>query len=291
MGNDVNAADNEVLDQANRYLEHLAAAPMPRITGWASDAPRRARARQFVVGSVGLLGLAVISVGFLVHRHLPISGGAATATASPKPTLCPPGSGPTSVPDNASDADRGAEYQQAQDWQAACIAAWQANLDVSSLNLSSLPHLAPGQVDYQNPPYTTLSDAVKGAQVAVVAKVLSVEEVQHHTIFNLQIGQTIKGSVGSSLVLVGQEELAPATLPPSGVAISGDITTGFPLPGDRIVVLGAVNGGEITAEPYSGLYFLKNGMAAPLPANPFASSVDGVSETALLNDLAAAAQR
>jgi hypothetical protein len=201
-------------------------------------------------------------------------GGVALASGSAK--------GPFGNPDaGLSDAQRNAKYEAARAAFEARYAAWVQNLDVSTLDLSSLPHVAlnvnvePGQ--------PTLSAAKQKSDVIVIATASGLQPTTSGTIVTLSVERAIKGSVSQSISVLQASGLRP-TQDWQHVVIADSPGEPLILPGTRLeLFLENAGGGPYQIQSVTGMYYLESGYVRPLALNPFAPSLTGLTEGAFLD--------
>lgn len=168
--------------------------------------------------------------------------------------------------------------------------AWASNLDVSKLNLSTLPReelLA----DYAQVRVSSLFQAAASADVIVTATVTKIRPAGlAATDVMVRVDRAHKGDAGSTLVIREAGGLMPSQ-DWNSVYIAEAASEPLLLPGDRAVLLlnrSTVAPGEYEVEGFTGIYKLNSGKITSVPGNPFGADFDGQTELRFNNEVAAA---
>lgn len=186
--------------------------------------------------------------------------------------------GPFANPDaGLSDAQRNANYANLRASFDARYAKWVANLDLSKIDLYSLPHaelnvqVVPGQ--------PTLRAAKSKADWIVVGTAVSLKPTVNGTLVSLAVSRSLKGGQTSSITLRQASGLRP-TADWTGVFIADSPGEPLLLPGTRVeLFLQKSPDGVPEIQSITGMYYLGASGVKALDLNPFAASVDGQAES------------
>ncbi len=217
------------------------------------------------------------------------------ATSSATPVALPsPGAAPKTIPPNPdaglSDAEREARYAQLWSEFEQRYTAWLNDLDISKLDLRSLPR---GDImaDYE-PGQPSLRGAVARADLIVVGTVSAIKPTPFSgTITTISVDQTFKGQSVSTVVVNQAGGLRPANQDWTGVTIAQGGNGAMLLPGDRAVLL-LENDKRVGyyIQGFSGWYQVVCGLVHSNPGNAWGASVNGITEAAFVQQLQAALQ-
>src|SRR5256885_3297736 len=188
------------------------------------------------------------------------------------------GKGPFVNPDaGQSDAQRNAHYSNLRASFDAHYAHWVANLDVSTINLNSLPHeqmnvlVVPGQ--------PTLQAARSKADRIIIGTVDGLKPTVSGTLVSLSVGRSLKGVASANLTVRQASGLRP-TQDWKGVYIADSPGEPLLLPGTRVeLFLQISSDGVAEIQSITGMYYLTDSRVKALDLNPFAGSVNGQSES------------
>jgi hypothetical protein len=253
-----------------------------------------------LVGAVAAIGMAG---GVAVYTAAPGGGEEEAVSQVATPTTsataaglisfadlpkCPPVKGLLCDPTaGLSDSERDALYQRTWNEFEVSYTAWLAALDVSKLDLRSLPRYelntewAPGQ--------PTLRDAVARADMIVVGNVTGFNPKTFST--TLSVDKTLKGAPVFTVELAQGGHLSP-TEDWTGVTISEEGNRALLLPGDRAILLLQQDGkGGYYIQGVSGWFQVVDGLMRANYYNDWRrASVDGETEAAFVQQLSAALQ-
>jgi hypothetical protein len=167
---------------------------------------------------------------------------------------------------------------------------WLAEINAKDLDIGSLP-TAEMNGDYALPPETNLSDASARADAIVIGKVADVTFLPRwETQVQLVIETALKGELSGEIVVTQPggpepypdwESMRLATAPANPLL----------LPGERAFLLLEYDDAAETfyVLPWTGQYQIDHeGLVSPLDTNPFASSVDGLTESEMTASVEAA---
>lgn len=181
-----------------------------------------------------------------------------------------------------TDAQRNQLYKA--DWLAfqSHYRSWLANLNLSSLSLSSL---ARGELTavYAPPQAMTLAEAVSLADEVVVGTATGFQPTPFDgTFVTLRITHTFKGNVSNSVHVHQAGGLLP-TGDWTGVTLVDAVNAPLMLPGDRFLLLlqrrSTNSGVEYDVQSFTGMYKLESGRLVSLPG--IGPRVTGTNETGL----------
>ena len=253
--------------------------------------------------AAAVAGVAVLGSG--LTAYLATDGGeqevvSEVETVAPSPsavpiTTCAPVKPVNCNPDEGlSDAERHVLYERLRSEGDRQYREWLANLDVGALDLRSLPR---GELPASYMPgESSLSEAVAKADLIVGGTISDFRPTPFSgidTVINVQ--RTIKGSVGSTIVITQSGRLQP-TADRSGIEIGEAANGRMLLPGDRAVLFlqktepaGEASGGYYI-QSFSGWYQAVGGKVQSNPFNTFGASVEGKTEAEFVDLLIAAMQ-
>lgn len=176
-----------------------------------------------------------------------------------------------------TDSQRNANYAAARASFDARYQQWIADLDVTKLDFSSLPHVELNVSVL--PPQPTLIAAKSKADRIVVGTVTGLKPTTSGTFVSLSVSRTIKGANGSTITLRQASGLRP-TSDWKGVMIADSPGEPLLLPGTRVeLFLQTATDGVLEIQSVTGFYYLSPSGVRALELNPFASSVNGLSES------------
>ncbi len=189
-----------------------------------------------------------------------------------------------------SDAQRAQAIQASRSEFEAHYQSWLASLDLSKVPYRSLQHR--DELGLYDPPAPTLADATARADVIVLGTVRSIRPTAFDGSYStLDIKQAIKGSPVTTLIVHQGGGLRP-TPDWKGMFIADAPDAPLLLPGDRVVVFLQQRGeGNVDIQAFSGLYHVESGSTVSAKGNPFATQIDGKSESGLISAIQGALAR
>jgi len=185
-------------------------------------------------------------------------------------------------------ANMSAEQQEADHdrvWEAyqEKFAAWLTTATSGTTNFSTL-----ARVDLQlltDPPMQTLREAVRDADIIVVATVESVDFLPSHTaVVHLHVDRSLKGAADSDLTILQPGGPQPAGPDWRGMVLAQSDAEPLLLPGDRAILLIGDGGVHKYVQPHTGELRIDGNRVTPLDTNHARASIDGktLSEVILL---------
>jgi hypothetical protein len=188
-----------------------------------------------------------------------------------------------------TDEQRAAKHAEERTAFEARLAQWTKDLDVSKLNLASLPH---AELMLQlSPPATSLTAAVARADRVVIGTVSSIRPSMTGTMITLSVETSIKGNSPGTLEIRQSSTLRP-TPDWKGVVIADSPGGPLLLPGTRAeLLLMASPDGFLDVQESTGVYLFTSQGVKATGNNPFAASVDGKHEAALVSESRTAASK
>ena len=203
---------------------------------------------------------------------------------------CVPAKGvPCNPQAGLSDAEREALHQRLRSEGEQRYTAWLNGLDVTKLDLHSLPRgEVPAEYAAGQP---SLRNAVASADLIVVGSVTGFRpNLLSGTLTTFSVDQTLKGSRVSTVVVTQAGGLEP-TEDLTGVVIAEGGNGGMLLPGDRAVpLLEKDKNGTFYIQSVSGWYQVVGGLVRSNPGNAWRASIDGQTEGAFVQQVQAALQ-
>ena len=216
---------------------------------------------------------------------------------SPPPFATPSADKPASDPSSGtvvSNQQAEAQRQQVEQAFYAQYAAWLASLNVSSMDLHSLPRYpvmgspAPGQPSLQAA-VTNANVVVVGTVASIVPTALNGTQTTISIDWNRESGlpgskQANIGNSNLSTLVVNQSGGLRPTPDWSGATIADDPGSALLLPGDQVVLLlqAGIGGANPSIQSISGWYEVVNGVVQANALNPWGSQVNGMTEPAFL---------
>ncbi len=227
----------------------------------------------------GGLGYRLVVAGLISPETAPA---APCVPSKDKGDLCNPDAG-------LSDAEREARYAQLRSEGEQRYTAWLNGLDLTKLDLHSLPR---GELNaLYVPGQPSLREAVARADLIVVG---SVTEFRPNLLSGTQttfsVDRTVKGSPVSIVTVTQAGGLEP-TQDFTGVIIAEGGNGAMLLPGDRaVLLLEKDKEGTSYIQSVSGWYQVVGGLVQSNAGNTWGDSVNGQTEAAFVQQLQAALQ-
>jgi hypothetical protein len=206
------------------------------------------------------------------RRFLALVGAfAAVAVAVPAVVFAVPGGKQQRTNPDAglTDAQRDARYSAGRGEFEARYADWIKGLDVSKLDLASLPHADLN--GYYLPPQPNLSAAAAAAGTIVSGVVTGIQPRTSGSTATLSVETAIKGAAADSIVISQAGGFQP-TQDWKGAMIADAEAAPTLLPGDRVLLFvstSAAGSDAYEVQGWTGTYRLANGRVTPLAGNPF----------------------
>lgn len=203
-----------------------------------------------------------------------LAGSTALATGAIKAPHANPEAG-------LSDAQRNQLYQNNWNQFQTHYEAWLAGLNYAKLNWRKLSR-SPQDVSTLPAPGTSLPSALSAADVVVHARAVSVRPTAFDgTFVTIQVLESYKGSARGAVLTVHQGGGLRPTPDWSGAFIADAPDAPLMLPGDEVVALLNLHNGQLFPEPYTGLYWIANGVTHSVALNPFGQSFESKSASLL----------
>jgi hypothetical protein len=176
-----------------------------------------------------------------------------------------------------TDAQRGQLYQSAAARGRQCYAAWVANLNLSTLPYTTLPHS--GMMAMYSPPDgKSLSQGKANAILVVSGTVQSIvpESTPFGTNVKVAVTQVFKGQAGNTIT-VNQGSHLEAQDNWRNIIIVDAANAPLLLPGESVFLFLKSGPEGFYQESFTGTYYVRDGQVQALELNPFASQVNGMS--------------
>lgn len=218
-------------------------------------------------------------------------GPASTAATAPtpKPTNCPAvplhtANADSSLPDN----ERKANIDAARSYSDTCYAAWFANLDISTIDFTTVEKGGSDAL-YTPPENTTLGAAVRDADLIVDATFDSIafkDVPGSQLVVTMHITRTLKGSSPTTVKVIQTSQLAPQKDWHTPILVE-EWPAPLILPGDRLILfLKTQPDGMFAVESFTGMYYVHpDNTVAALGNNPFHTSIDRTSLTSFADTI------
>jgi len=180
-------------------------------------------------------------------------------------------------------AEREAKYEAHWDGFTKRLAAWNASLDVASLDLGRLRHSE--LATYSDDSKPSLDEAVSAASRIIVGRVKELRPSVTDmigTLVTLEVERTLKGESGGSITVLQSSTFYP-TPDWKGVMILDAPGEPLMLPGNRyLLFLQEDPRFPPAVQRFSGYYELKGGTVHALELNAFRAEADGILESGFL---------